>query len=618
SLCVAVVVYFCGANILYQSLAPLILIILSFLPFKFGNVGMPGKERLQSLDDSHRTLLGIFLLVAAFALAAPYASFGQATAKGMAFNELHKTDLLHHMVTMIELQKGVPPQNPYFSGEPLHYFWLAHVLPSFAWSFSGRGIEPRDVIVLTGLSYSLLFTGTLFLALRRLFSDASILLWLMVIVAAAYGYNSIYLAARWITEYVAPETLSQGGLVQKLFVDDWGQQYTGYSHGWFRSFLVEPHTTLALAAVFSAIAVSRHHGFFPNTLFPAIVQATLLAFSLAMDSFLGMLVVLSYGFYGLFQFARFKFKGADIWNSLIITSAIAILIVAFMFFAEMVSFGHRSLAFVPYTAMIVFSPLVFVIDYGPMFFLGGIGLFLALRRQCADDYGFFIVLCFVALFFMFFIRYPDVGTQIARKSGTALRIALVVFSGLALRELLFRPNGDVYKYALIGFVALAVPTLIADIWRISTFDKKEEKTYYVNRQDYDAYLWMRQNTSPSDLIQDLPSGISNIPAFAQRRTALGDWVHAENYQVGTQRVRSRHKEIFRTLFQGHDIDNAIRVMDQYNIRYLYMGTEAAGALSAQAREKFAFVPNQFKKVYAQNGVALYCFEDKVSVTEMCR
>jgi hypothetical protein len=292
-----------------------------------------------------------------------------------------------------------------------------------------------------------------------------------------------------------------------------------------------------------------------------------------------------------------------------------------MFLSKMVILGHRSLAVVPYTTMMLLSPLVLLIDYGPMFVLGMVGLFVFLKERGDDEGGWFlVVLTFVAVFFMFFVRYPDVGTQVFRKSGTALRIALVVFSGLALRELQGYLKSGIHSYVLVGAVVLAATTLITDIWKISTFDKQEGKTYDVNQQDYHAYLWMRQNTSPSDVIQDLPSGISNIPAFAQRRSALGDWVHAENYQIGTERVLSRHKDIFRTLFQGDDVYDALRVMRKYNIQYLYIGTGAAQALTANAREKFGLVPNRLRKVYSEDGVVLYRFEseDKTSIIEKYR
>ena len=605
SLCVAVVEYLFAANVLYQSLT---LIMFSLL-VKLCKITVPVKAGLRSLEDSHRSLLAVFLFVTAAALAVPYASFGEPTAKGMAFNELHKTDLLHHMVTLIELQKGIPPQNPYFAGESLHYFWLAHVLPSFAWGLSGEVIQPRDVIVLTSLLYALLFMGVLLLFLRRFYSDASIIRWLMVFVVVAYGYNSIFVAARWIVQLVPNDTFLSGALWQKLFVDNWGQQYTGYSHGWFRSFLVEPHTTLALSAVLSAIAISKQNGFFPTTFRAALVQAILLTLSLTMDAFLGMMVILSYGIFSVYQFVRFKDRRTRIRKSLAIHSAIGIFILGFMFLSKMVILGHRSLAVVPYTTMMLLSPLVLLIDYGPMFVLGMVGLFVFLKKPGEDESGWFlVVLTFVAVFFMFFVRYPDVGTQVFRKSGIVLRIALLVFSGAALQRLRGSPKSGIYRYVLVASVLLAAPSLIVDVSRISTFDKKEENTYYVNQEDYDAYAWMKQNTAPTDVIQDLPTGISNIPAFAQRRTALGDWVHAENYQVGTDRVLDRHKDIFRALFMGKDIHEAVRVMNKYHIQYLYLGTVAAKALTAGAIEKFGVFPNRFSKVYARGSVVLFRFE----------
>jgi hypothetical protein len=167
---------------------------------------------------------------------------------------------------------------------------------------------------------------------------------------------------------------------------------------------------------------------------------------------------------------------------------------------------------------------------------------------------------------MFFVRYPEVGTQVFRKTQTAFRIALVAFSGLALRELRSFSNWvfiNIYSWVPWYW---PLPQRWSQIFgRILTFDKKEAKTYYVNQQDYDAYRRMRQNHFTVGYYSRNSERYLQYPAFAQRRTALGDWVRAENYQIGTERVLSRHKDIFRTLFQGDDVYDALRVMDKYNI-----------------------------------------------------
>jgi hypothetical protein len=196
----------------------------------------------------------------------------------------------------------------------------------------------------------------------------------------------------------------------------------------------------------------------------------------------------------------------------------------FVFFANpafLSCLGHRSLTFVPYTAMILLSPVVFIIDYGPMFVLGAIGLFLSMRTHNADEDGFFVALCFGSLFLCSLFDVRRVALKFSKKVGRHFGSPWSSFPVWLCENYVLSRIGGIYKYLLMGSVVLAAPTLITDVRRISTFDKKEEKTYYVNQQDYDAYLRMRQNTSPQDPSERYLQYPGLCPA---RRTALGDWV----------------------------------------------------------------------------------------------
>jgi uncharacterized membrane protein len=103
----------------------------------------------------------------------------------------------------------------------------------------------------------------------------------------------------------------------------------------------------------------------------------------------------------------------------------------------------------------------------------------------------------------------------------------------------------------------------------------------------------------------MPAGISGIVALGERRTCLGDWVHATNYQIGTQRVSERHKDIYRTLFHGKNINNALNVVRKYGIDYIYVGVEARQRIDSDAIEKFDQSTDHFEKVYSVNGVSVY-------------
>jgi hypothetical protein len=596
--------YFLGFNAPYLFLG---LSLFSLFLMKILRVNIFDRLSLNTSDIINRNILSVFFILIASALVIPYASFGRITAKGLAFTELQETDLLGHMVTAIELSKGIPPQNPYFSGETLHYYWLAHVFPAFVLSFSGHTVQAKDVTLLTSLLYSLLFVGTLFVMIKRFYTDRLILITLMVLALFAYSYNDLFVLARWLVTILPDGTLLKEKIWQRFFIDEWGQQYTGYSHGWFRSFLVEPHTTLALTVIQSMVIISKDHGLFPQRLLTAFIQGALLSCSFAMDSFVGLLAILSYGIFGLYQmvYSRSKLKAL---SRLMVVGLVVLIMLSFMVVLEMIKLGHKSLVFEPYTTMLVLSPIYFLIDYGPTAVLGAIGVMLIVkqRKLFDEDMLFFLVLGGVSVLFMFFVRYPDVGTQVFRKGANVLRIPLIIFSGVALREMARRKwkIASLWGLLLLAMI-VALPTLFTDVQQISTFGKENERTHYLKQQDYDAYVWIRDNLPSAAVIQDLPSDISSIPTFAERRTALGNWVHAGNYQIPTAKVQERHDDVYRGLFLGTDINKAANVIRKYGIRYIYIGTAAAEILDNQAMRKFDGHGEIFEKIYSQGRVAIY-------------
>jgi hypothetical protein len=55
----------------------------------------------------------------------PFLNVGARVEGGVAFRAYFSADLMTHLSVVAELQKGAyPPANPFYSGEPLHYYWL--------------------------------------------------------------------------------------------------------------------------------------------------------------------------------------------------------------------------------------------------------------------------------------------------------------------------------------------------------------------------------------------------------------------------------------------------------------------------------------------------------------
>ncbi|HZS33531.1 MAG TPA: DUF2298 domain-containing protein [Methylomirabilota bacterium] len=564
--------------------------------------GAPPVRSIAARDDAlFAALASAAVVLVAGTLLIPYASFGRVTARGLAFTELQKTDLLHHVVTTIELARGIPPPNPYFSGEVLHYYWWAHVLPGLAARLAGPGVGPRELTVLSALAYSLVASLAVLVALRARTRDPRVAGILLAMAVLASGYNALVALARWV---VAAMPAAGAFGLGRLLTDDWGQEYTGYSHGLFRSFLVEPQSTLAVAMIAVALTLGMRHGFFAAGPRVALAQGALLGWTAATDAFLGALLGAAWALGGAGALVHGAGRRGRIARSLGAIAAAAGAMIALMLRLGMVRPGEPTLVLKPYLTLLAVAPAYFVMDYGPLALTGALGVALALRgrRQADETTRVLLLLAAVSVAAMFLVSHVQVGTQVFRKAALAARLALLLLSPPAVAWMLARR----WARRLLAIAVLAAaPTLLTDVVRISGVGPLGDRVHYVSPQDAAAYAWMRAHVAARALVQELPDALPASIALGERRAALGDWVHAANYQIGEGRVRDRHQEVYRTLFMGRDAAAALAVAERLGIAYVYVGHAARRKMPPEAVGKFARCPGGFEPVYGAGGVTLY-------------
>ena len=80
-------------------------------------------------------------------MAIPFWGVAHLSSKGFAFVPYFQWDFFNHLACTAELVRSVPPQNPYFAGETLHYYWFFHLWPAAVVNLSG--ITAREAFVQT-------------------------------------------------------------------------------------------------------------------------------------------------------------------------------------------------------------------------------------------------------------------------------------------------------------------------------------------------------------------------------------------------------------------------------------------------------------------------------------
>ena len=112
--------------------------------------------------------MALVLLAVTAIVGRPYSQVGRLLPEGRAYRAYFTADFVSNMSIVAEVSKGdIPPQNPYFRGDPLHYYWLMHLLPSAEYQAASHEISIEQALLTTALWMALAFAAFLYLFVRH-------------------------------------------------------------------------------------------------------------------------------------------------------------------------------------------------------------------------------------------------------------------------------------------------------------------------------------------------------------------------------------------------------------------------------------------------------------------
>lgn len=595
SLIFSVVGWITGVNVYYLLLVALVVVLpLWVIQKKHGKNEKINIAQTKKLDPS----VIYFILVISIIIIVSHTSFGKATPLGYLYKDLYATDLLHHMSVFIHLTKGIPPTNPYYLDQTWHYYWISHIFPAFIYELSGKSIDPKSIMLFISLIYSSLFISVLSLFIKQQFEVKKVFVGVMVISLLAFGYNDIFILVKYTITNL-PESLVNQLYLDRLITEK-GEQYTGYSHSWFRSFLVEPHSTLALTILLATLLLTNREGEAQVDNKQVIFKGVLLGLMFSIDAFIGTISIIWYSIVLTHISWKNKQLAGLTVKYLILLSVPVIIVFGLLVMLSVIPIGTSTLVIKPYLKMILLSPLYFVVDYGPISILSVYGIYLSIKHKVTLEINL-VIMAVVCMFFMFFVNLSDVGsTQMFRKAGLVLRAPLVVFSGLALSYILKSSNNKVKALTILAIV-IAIPTLITDVYKLSDW---KNTTSFLSYSDYEACKWIKSNLPEDSIIQDFPSDITKLLAFAERRVALGDWEHASKSGGAKPIPVSGRFGDIKKLFESNDTELSISLIKKYSIDYIYL-TDKNRRRFIDGSQKYDIYKEIFREVYSKNGVYIY-------------
>ena len=533
-----------------------------------------------------------------------YWSFGIKTQHGFMFKDLHATDTSHHLSTIIYLSKSrsFPPQNPYVLGESWHYYWISHLLPAVAYgNFSALQKSPKVLFLLTCLLYTCLFVSSLFLLLKVYVKNLRTLLLILLMALLAFGYNDLFLLIKWLINNIPYSIADRVGLIR--LISENGTEYTGYSHGWTRNFVMTPPSTLALSLFFIVMAQNKRFALSVRTTSFYFITGGLLALAFCMDAFIGTIGILWYFSFLVYSlYSNKAFKPSMMIMLLVWSIPIGISFCA-LYYLHIMGPGSSHLIFKPYAKMVYFFPFYFIIDFGPSGILCLYGISWLKKHKLGHKYVELYLLFLLSIIFMLFFNISEIGTtQMFRKGAMVLRIPTILFAGISI-EYFLSHYGRKGLLIIVLACMIAIPTPICDIYMLADSGKAKPSNI-VTLSNYEAYIWLKKALPDWEVVQDYPSDMTPLLFLAEKRVALGDWEHAKSSSgIRFRGIMPKFKEIVG-IFKTTNALESYRICQSDSIQYILVDERTRQKFKVGCA-KFDKYKQLFMRVYNRLGVSIY-------------
>jgi hypothetical protein len=462
----------------------------------------------------------------------PFSQVGRELPEGRAYRAYFTADFVWAMAIVSEVSKGaIPPQNPYYVNDPLHYYWLVHLLPAVEHRAAPNAFTIEHLLLANALWTAVAFGGFFYFFVRH-FVDRP---WAAALACVGVLFCSSFEGIeRLIWMWLRSVPLGYLRTVNIDAVGNWFHQGMKID-GLHRLLLYQPQHQLGYVLGFSALLV--------------LVQARdcsrrgVLFFC---GAFLGMSLLLSSFATGVFGimvaiYAAIRLTQSRQWKAAIPGSLLAALPIAAavaisvaLEYVDPVNGGKPPLDFGlnPVAATSVATSMF--LNFGPVAIVAGAGLAIGWRHDKLRRVVPLSIALIVSLLFYFFVDVPDVQfVYVGFHVGKLIFIALAPLCGIALQEMWSRPGW--VRWCGTGLAALialaALPTVIIDLYNTQDISNRRmgpgfRWTVILGREELEGLDWIKRETPQAARVQVEPDvrrrdTWAYVPAFAERRMVGG-------------------------------------------------------------------------------------------------
>jgi hypothetical protein len=501
-------------------------------------------------------------------IAWPLADLGCRTATGYRFIPHFDHDFFQHIAIVAELTRGLPPQNPYFAGQPLHYYWFYHLWPAAISILADT--TAREAVILTIPIDVALFVLSLGLLLRQQTQAAMPRVLAIALGLFAYSYIGALFALR---------TAADHGIVPARFATGLGD-FSLLSHSWFRDFLYEPHAVTALCGVVFLLFVEDRWTAQPTTKVGAVI-GLMLGTVTATDTMLGVMMI---SWWGLVAVRRWL-SSPECRPSLLACAGALTGLLAGMIWIGMLPI-HSGAMEIGLHPMARWAPVYLSIELGPMFIFAVFALAIGLKDSRIRLDHRFLSCAAVWLLLGFALLAPSAPNLVIRKSLKILQIPFLALSASAFAWCLEQRRRRLLYVAATVAIVPAVLTLATDVFQYTgVLQTPELPPTYVSSDEMNALEWIRTRTPQHALVQSLDevrpgrkfldSYYSLIASIGERRTLFGDYEKPYTFQVLGTNIQAR-RLLLEQMFTATSAEALRDVLKTAPLDYLYLNENKPG------------------------------------------
>jgi hypothetical protein len=563
-----------------------------------------GRWRLPFTEPADAVALLLLLLVVPLVVGLPFAHVGEISADGQDYRAYFTADYAWRRAVVSELAKGdVLPINPYFKGDPLHYYWMPHVLSAVQYRFANAWATLDELLLIRSVAIDAVLITFLYGMVRTF----GVRPW-----AAAGGVAFVVLASSFEGLYVLYDFSRNNAplaAVKNLNIDAVSRWYfQGIPiDGLQRLLFYQPHHAVGYGiGMIGLVSIARRIR--PVDAPAFAIAGVCLGLSVAISSFAGLMLTAAAALYEGVAVVR----ALDWRRAFVHAGAAAVPLAA----ATGIVLGLRYVDNSGSVVEIAVNRMalrdfwwVTFLSFGPVLLVSAAAVPVLWKQP--RGLGIFAALAAACVIFYFFINVRDhQDVYVGWRVGHFLFMAATVVAGVLFERLhrLPRPVRTVAWSGVVIVLLTGVPTTAIDIYNTQDITNFSEApagrwTLRLTPDDLQVFDWLKHNTEPSAIVQIDPAPRdpehwAYLPAFGERRMAAGlpiSMVPLGKYQQASAEIRTIYDEEPLSAYE-----HAVRA----GINYVIVGPPERDAHPG-VEERFNSIPQLMPQVFRNRTIAIY-------------